>query len=315
MDWKKIATWSLAVTAVGGTAWFGYKMYKAYKDIYGTIEEQELVMVVEDEPLTIQVQEALDMHRERDQIVPLQQYWGYDITALSDEASQHLIWVSRSEEEEDPIFFAKATEFNDKVVKDDIISAQEEEDRLELERLTIKDVEFEMLKYDVNSDQALEQFNEMLLADFDRGSDDWFVLRQMLDEPVLSDIPKDSITANNIIERRKAFFGHDSKWTNQWTWGEVIIYYGSRASNDLPRESYIDYVENWLIDLDVDLDYFESFISDLNNNELWYNGVYGLFSIDDDAIESHCLNYGFESRHVVPLETQYQIWVAQKLGI
>src|SRR5699024_3564236 len=101
---------------------------------------------------------------------------------------------------EDPEYFAKVIAFNDKVVRDDIISEQEAEDLRELEKMTIKDVEMEMIKYDINSEQALEQFNEMMLADFDRGSEEWFILRTLLDEPVLSDIPKDEITAGNIIE-------------------------------------------------------------------------------------------------------------------
>lgn len=319
LDWKKIGMWVLGASAVGGTAWFGYKMYKAYKDIYGNMEEQDKEMA--EQPVEISEEVAAELQAQmnrleiRDQIAPLQKYWGYDLTALSEEAAQHIVWVSRSEEEEDPEYFAKVIEFNDKVVRDDIITAQEEADLIELEKLTIKDVEFEMIKYDVNSDQALEQFNEMMLSDFDRGSDEWFILRSLLDEPVLSDIPQDRITASNIIERRSEFFGPNSKWSNEWTWGEVIIYFGARAASDLPSESYMDYVENWVLDMGIDIEYMESVVSDLNNTEFWYNGIFGIFSLDDEDVEEHCRNYGFANRHVLPLETQYQIWLSKKLGL
>ena len=319
LNWKKIGVWALGASAVGGTAWFGYKLYKAYKTVYGNIEDlegestDEVVTLTEDEAEMLQTQ--MNRLSVRDEIAPLQKYWGYDLSTLSEEAAQNIVWVSRSEEEEDPEYFAKVIEFNDKVIRDDIISEQEAQDLLELEQMTLKDVEMEMIKYDINSDQALDQFNEMMLADFDRSSEEWFILRTLLDEPVLSDIPQDEITARNIIERRIEFFGLESKWSNQWTWGEVFIYFGSRAARDLPRESYMDYVENWIIDMGIDIDYMESVVSDLNNTEFWYNGIYGIFSLDDEDVEEHCLNYRFANRHVLPLETQYQIWLSKKLGL
>ena len=319
LNWKKIGVWALGASAVGGTAWFGYRLYKAYKTVYGNIEDldgessDEVVELTQDEADQLQAQ--MNRLEIRDQIAPLQKYWGYDLTTLSEEAAQHIVWVSRSEEEEDPEYFAKVIAFNDKVVRDDIISEQEAEDLQELEQMTLKDVEMEMIKYDINSEQALEQFNEMMLADFDRGSEEWFILRTLLDEPVLSDVPKDEITAGNIIERRIEFFGRDSKWSNEWTWGEVFIYFGSRAARDLPSESYMDYVENWIVDMGIDVDYMESVVQDLNNTEFWYNGVYGIFSLYDDDVEEHCRNYRFANRHVLPLETQYQIWLSKKLGL
>lgn len=319
LNWKTIGVWALGASAVGGTAWFGYRLYKAYKTVYGSIEDldgesaDEVVELTQDE--ADQLQDQMNRLEIRDQIAPLQKYWGYDLTTLSEEAAQHIVWVSRSEEEDDPEYFDKVIKFNDKVVRDDIISEQEAEDLRDLERMTIKDVEFEMLKYDINSEQALEQFNEMMLADFDRGSDEWFILRSLLDEPVLSDIPQDQTTASNIIERRSEFFGPDSRWSNEWSWGEVFIYFGSRAARDLPSESYMDYVENWIVDMGVDIDYMESVVQDLNNTEFWYNGVYGIFSLYDEDVEEHCRNYGFSNRHVLPLETQYQIWLSKKLGL
>ena len=318
LNWKKIGVWALGASAVGGTAWFGYRLYKAYKTVYGNIEDldgesDEVVELTQDEADQLQAQ--MNRLEIRDQIAPLQKYWGYDLTTLSEEAAQHIVWVSRSEEEEDPEYFAKVIAFNDKVVRDDIISEQEAEDLQELEQMTLKDVEMEMIKYDINSEQALEQFNEMMLADFDRGSEEWFILRTLLDEPVLSDVPKDEITAGNIIERRIEFFGRDSKWSTEWTWGEVFIYFGSRAARDLPSESYMDYVENWIVDMGIDVDYMESVVQDLNNTEFWYNGVYGIFSLYDDDVEEHCRNYRFANRHVLPLETQYQIWLSKKLGL
>lgn len=318
LNWKKIGVWALGASAVGGTAWFGYRLYKAYKTVYGNIEDldgesDEVVELTKEEADQLQVQ--MNRLEIRDQIAPLQKYWGYDLTTLSEEAAQHIVWVSRSEEEEDPEYFAKVINFNDKVVRDDIISEQEAEDLQELEQMTLKDVEMEMIKYDINSDQALEQFNEMMLADFDRGTDEWFILRSLLDEPVLSDIPQDQITASNIIERRSEFFGPDSKWSNEWTWGEVFIYFGSRAARDLPSESYMDYVENWIVDMGIDVEYMESVVQDLNNTEFWYNGVYGIFSLYDEDVEEHCRNYRFANRHVLPLETQYQIWLSKKLGL
>ena len=319
LNWKKIGVWALGASAVGGTAWFGYKLYKAYKTVYGNIEDlegestDEVVTLTEDEAEMLQTQ--MNRLSVRDEIAPLQKYWGYDLSTLSEEAAQNIVWVSRSEEEEDPEYFAKVIEFHDKVIRDDIISEQEAQDLLELEQMTLKDVEMEMIKYDINSDQALDQFNEMMLADFDRSSEEWFILRTLLDEPVLSDIPQDEITARNIIERRIEFFGPESKWANQWTWGEVFIYFGSRAARDLPRESYMDYVENWIIDMGIDIDYMESVVSDLNNTEFWYNGIYGIFSLDDEDVEEHCRNYRFANRHILPLETQYQIWLSKKLGL
>ena len=180
LNWKKIGVWALGASAVGGTAWFGYKLYKAYKTVYGNIEDlegestDEVVTLTEDEAEMLQTQ--MNRLSVRDEIAPLQKYWGYDLSTLSEEAAQNIVWVSRSEEEEDPEYFAKVIEFNDKVVRDDIIAEQEAEDLLELEQMTLKDVEMEMIKYDINSDQALDQFNEMMLADFDRSSEEWFIL-------------------------------------------------------------------------------------------------------------------------------------------
>ena len=322
MNWKTIGTWALGLAAVGGTAWFGYKIYKTYKEIYSHLDEVETLPSQPTEEEHNNMRDRMtridSTMLSRNLVAPLQQFWGYDLELLSDEAKDELIWISVDEETSDPEYFEEVVKINDKIIKDDIISAQEIEDQRELEEMTKKEVDIDMLRYDKDSIQAVEQYNEMMLADFDRGTDEWMVLRMLLDQPVLTGLQADEITANNILEQRMEFFGPDSKWIHVWTWGEVLLFYGTRAARDMPSKSYMDYVEDWVIDLNLDPDYPDNFdleVTDLNSSARWFNGIYGLFSLDDRAVELHLMNYGFKSRQDLPLETQYQIWLASVMGI
>lgn len=313
---------ALAAVAVGGVVWFGYNLVQAYRRVYGDLrpsEELEEESKVDVSPTNSEaVTETIEVVREydrREYEAPLDIHWGFDLSQLDAEAYGEITWMHPDEEDDDYELYMRVRQRNDKVIGDYLKGLEELKAKEEYIATLKGDVELDMLKYDKDSYDALNQFKDLLLIDFEPESDEYQILSLLLEINVLLDAPGDETTHAHIAERRKQFFGEDSIWVNDWTWGEVLIYYASRASYDLQEYSYMEYVEDWI--RDYGLDPFEDDVNglttDLNSNAYDYNGIFGFLSLYDYDVDNHMKNYGYDKLEDVSLEVQYQIWLDRKL--
>ena len=178
----------------------------------------------------------------------------------------------------------------------------------------------EELRFPPNSEEALHQYKEMRLAEFDAMSFGRRQLYRLFKIPFQPSNNADSIIMGNMIHDRKEFFGRESIHNTDITVADLLLYFGNLADFDLDQG-----VEFWtnqfLFNLDFD---YETSDMDLNHkidalvdHELWGPEGWGLFGLDEhqrnDAIGRSVRGYGgklsFLIQFHVFLERALDEWV------
>ena len=157
----------------------------------------------------------------------------------------------------------------------------------------------EELRFPPNSEEALHQYKEMRLAEFDAMSFGRRQLYRLFKIPFQPSNNADSIVVGNIIYEREEFFGRGSIHNTDITVADLILYFGNLADFDLDQG-----VEFWTNQFLFNLD-FDGETSDMDLNhkidalvdhELWGPEGWGLFGLDEhqrnDAIGRSVRGYG-----------------------
>ena len=178
----------------------------------------------------------------------------------------------------------------------------------------------EELRFPPNSEEALHQYKEMRLAEFDAMSFGRRQLYRLFKIPFQPSNNADAIIMSNMIHDRKEFFGKESIHNANITVADLVLYFGKMSDFDLDQG-----VEFWTNQFLFNLN-FDGETSDMELNhtidalvdhELWGPEGWGLFGLDEhqrnDAIARSIRGYGgklsFLIQYHVFLERALHEWV------
>lgn len=144
----------------------------------------------------------------------------------------------------------------------------------------------EELRHDANSQEALDQYKDMIISDFEMDPDQHEILRTLFGTLIGSTNRRDSILLERIKEDRTRFFGKDSQFINDATAAELFIFYANRLSDDTGidiLEAMHIILEATELEVDTDPAVYDSTVSDLTQHNFWNsNDGYGLFGLIED---------------------------------
>lgn len=150
--------------------------------------------------------------------------------------------------------------------------------------------EDEVLKHDPNSQEALEQFIAMNLAEWAPGSETYDTLVYLFTFPFAPRTEGDELLRLGLINDRMDFFGEESKWNNRVTYADVILHFAREIMFNV--DGSIGFWVDLLLE-NVGITQFTSsatvdyILKELNNHTYMNDdtGMYGLFGLDDDGID------------------------------
>ena len=177
--------------------------------------------------------------------------------------------------------------------------------------------EMDILKYEPNSLEAKDQYGMLLLSDFDRYSRDYTLLNRLLQVPFSGDPKVNEIMLDNVREDKAYFYGPESKWLGETSWGDVIVYYTNRAMFDLGNSNdywfgvYMDTI-GFSTDNNVSDQEFDEIVDSLCNN-YFYGANFGLFGLSREQVLEAGKIDSIDHISQLSIERQYQEYVKQEL--
>ena len=287
MNKKTILSLVGAVT-VPTIAFFSYKAYKMYKHIKAEeITAEEVMKVIEERKLKQQAEETAKALEEREA--------RKDISVEDYDIEEDALPIVQYEYEE---YLRENGE--------DVETYEEDEEE-----------ELDILRYEPNSQQAKDQYHMILLSDFDRYSRDYTLLNRLLQVPFSGDPQVNEIMLDNVREDKAYFYGPESKWLDETSWGDVIIYFANRAMFDLCNSSdywfgvYMDTL-GFSTDSNVSDQEFDEIVDSLCNN-YFYGANFGLFGLSREQVLEAGKIDSIKHINELSVERQYQEYVKQEL--
>lgn len=146
----------------------------------------------------------------------------------------------------------------------------------------------DILRFPPNSEDALIQYKEMRLAEFDTVSPAKRTLFQLFKVPFYPSTQYDSGVIEHIAEERGSFFGRDSLHNRDVSIAELILYFAKMADYDLDRG--IEFWTNLILhNLDVSPDMggasLGNVIDNLVNHTFAGRFGYGMFALTDEGYD------------------------------
>lgn len=176
---------------------------------------------------------------------------------------------------------------------------EEEDDEDEEEDVVIgyleDEKEGEILRHEPNSKEALAQFKAMVLSDYEENETLWDVLNKLWGYSYNPRNTADATVKKHLFEAREEFFGEDSRWNDQITFAEVVIFFGNKLAWDFD----VDIIGCTKIIVDaIELDStsgdtkITNTIADLVSHDFVSKDQrYGLFGLALEDYREHILNY------------------------
>ncbi len=170
-----------------------------------------------------------------------------------------------------------------------------------------------------NSLQALEQYINMLTADFEKNSKNENVIRLLFDIPFNPETAGDKVLLESLQNKRFDFFGPMSTWGRKVSWGDVFIHFAESIDYEIGGGVY-NWV-NYLIrhtQLDPRMSTAEikfELTQIAKHNFINHStGMFGLFGLDDSGCEdlNNQLAYAIEKRHTFQME--FNAFIEMKLS-
>ena len=173
--------------------------------------------------------------------------------------------------------------------------AKENQEWLTIDEMT--DEEFyqegsDILRKDIdpNSQEAMDSYIRMKVAEFRQGTNELAVIYRLFRKIFEPYNVGDQVTNESLKEDRISYFGENSIWNDHVTWAEVILSYAHRIAFHLGGDD--DYWAGMIIDhlgftkYTTD-EYIDIVLEDLclHDHTDDHSGLFGLFGIDDQAVE------------------------------
>lgn len=149
------------------------------------------------------------------------------------------------------------------------------------------------LRFDKNSIDAKHQFIRMELADFngDFSCDAYRITLQLFEFPFQPTNSGDELLRTQIIDYKVQFFGFDSKWVNEVSYADVILYYARRAEYDVGET--VDYWINYFLEFndfqwDGTSSEYDILLRRLNSHTYFNEDrqTFGLFGLSREGMDS-----------------------------
>ena len=198
--------------------------------------------------------------------------------------------------------------------REETVTEDDEEEAYTEEELKEMDGE-ELLKFDKNSPEALEQWEEMNLRDlWEDGNkpEEYYIMKRLYTIPFNPRCQEDEMTLYGISDNRSRWFGEDSVHANKATIGDMVINYAGLMDYDLDcgisnSVSYL--VNNIGIGVDTPDEEVERRRIDLFTHSIMdpTNG-FGIFGLDSKEYKMYLDNgrLGFTA--------QYNVYIYSTLG-
>lgn len=144
--------------------------------------------------------------------------------------------------------------------------------------------EMKELRFPPNSNEALNQYINMKLAEFQKDSELEKILIRLFAIPFRPTNPSDKATWDLLVEERREFFGPSSH-NNHVTIAELILYYANYLDFDLSGG-----IASWTAQLVYNLELssgigsatLDSLVDSLTRHILTNDNGYGMFALNDD---------------------------------
>lgn len=276
-----------AVTA-STIVFYSYKAYKMYKHIKAEeITAEEVMKVIEERKLKQQAEETAKALEER-------------------EARKDISVEDYNVDDEEDIPPLVQYVYDEYWGEEDDVTYEEDEEE-----------ELDILRYEPNSQQAKDQYHMLLLSDFDRYSRDYTLLNRLLHVPFSGSPTVNGFMLDNIVEVKEHFYGTESKWLDETSWGDVIIYFADRAEFDLgyTRDywfgTFMDTI-GFSTDNNVSDQEFDEIVDSLCNN-YFYGANFGVFGLSREQVLEAGRFDSIENINQLSIERQYQEYVKQEL--
>lgn len=286
----KKQTLKLVVVALSASAiaFLSFKAYKKYKEL------NENVISGEQLETEMDVARLLKQQADRDAAIEeeVQSYISEDLKVMEDWHEEDL----KQTEDEEYLFADEEEEMENEVLQDP------EEGVVEL-------------RFPPNSEEALHQYKEMALAEFDAMGPAKRALYRLFKVPFHPNNSQDNIVVSHIKETRLDFFSEDSIYVNeQVTIAELILYFAKMADYDMDKG--IEYWSNqFLFNLaiipGIDRNTLDNIIGALVSHTYVGEMGYGMFGLDDEEYKK-VLN--FNQLGGVTFLKQYNVFLETELN-
>ena len=289
LNGKRLIKSVVVASLTTATGLFVYKAYQTYKEVYSGDEQLEEVKMTLDEYERRQSNE----YTEEDSSIEEQS---------SRSTGDYVTVKSLSQKPEGYLG------------RDEGPTEDDEEEAYTEEELKEMDGE-ELLKFDKNSPEALEQWEEMNLRDlWEDGNkpEEYYIMKRLYTIPFNPRCQEDEMTLYGIADNRGRWFGEDSIHAGKATVGDMVINYAGLMDYDLDcgMANAIAYlVKNIGIGVDTPdeeverrrIDLFTHSIMDPNNG-------FGIFGLDSREYKMYLDNgrLGFTA--------QYNVYIYSTLG-
>lgn len=292
LNGKRLIKSVVVASLTTATGLFVYKAYQTYKEVYSTSDDEEYE----------EVKMTLDEYERRRQ-------------DDEDTEEDSPIEGTRSHSTGDYVTVKSLSQKPEGYLgRDEAPTEEVEEEAYTEEELKEMDGE-ELLKFDKNSPEALEQWEEMNLRDlWEDGNkpEEYYIMKRLYTIPFTPRCQEDEMTLYGISDNRSRWFGEDSVHANKATVGDMVINYAGLMDYDLDcgMANAIAYlVKNIGIGVDTPdeeverrrVDLFTHSIMDPNNG-------FGIFGLDSKEYKMYLDNgrLGFTA--------QYNVYIYSTLG-
>ena len=106
--------------------------------------------------------------------------------------------------------------------------------------------EGEELRYAPNSQEALDQFKGMNLAEFDTIRPAKDIMMRLYNQLYVSGSRQDRMVWEYLVDERVQFFGDDCEWNEYPTWADLILHYARLIDFDI--DGGVEYWTNVILD-------------------------------------------------------------------
>lgn len=291
LNGKRLIKSVVVASLTTATGLFVYKAYQTYKEVYSGDEQLEEVKMTLDE---------YERRRKNDE--------------FTEEDSP--VEESRSHSTGDYVTVKSLSQKPEGYLGRDEGPTEEDDGEEAYTEEELKEMDGEeLLKFDKNSPEALEQWEEMNLRDlWEDGNkpEEYYIMKRLYTIPFTPRCQEDEMTLYGISDNRGRWFGEDSVHANKATVGDMVINYAGLMDYDLScgMANAISYlVKNIGIGVDTPEDEAERRRIDLFTHSIMDpdNG-FGIFGLDSKEYKMYLDNgrLGFTA--------QYNVYIYSTLG-
>lgn len=179
----------------------------------------------------------------------------------------------------------------------------------------------EELKYEPNTREALNQYKEMMLAEFDAMGNAKKLMWSLFEIPFRPSNPQDTHIVDYIIDERTMFFGKDCIWNSEVSIADLILHFAKMSSFDIGQG-----LEFWTnqfiyhIGLRPGMSEVEmnNTIGNLVRHSLVTDKGYGMFALSNEDYQKMARGMSVRKDPIPTFTKQYHVflegWLEKEVG-